>query len=215
MDARAGERYPDGVARLPLTGDPMMKIVPAAPLLAIWVLLFASSSIPIAAQLTAVPGDRIRVTPESGKAQKGDLLQVDDRHLVVVGSDGAQRLIPVSEIRRVDVRTGRERRFLKTLGITVGISAAGLAAAEAIAWSPCDTCWYGPESRASAFVLGGVAGAVIGLPVGALLGLRRYDRWEESLIPGTTSAATTIRIDPVGGGRVELYGSLRLGGGQR
>jgi hypothetical protein len=85
---------------------------------------------------------------------------------------------------------GRTGRFWKTLGITAGSAAVVGGLISAATWEHCESdgfmsCFMVPASRAEAGILGVIAGGVIGLPLGAVLGaVIKTERWEPLNPPG-------------------------------
>jgi hypothetical protein len=111
----------------------------------------------------------------------------DTIQLTMVG--GAQVKLAMANIIGLEKSVGRETHFWKHFAI--GVSATGLAVGlvSAATWTPCRqtgpfACLFTTGSRGEAFALGGVAGVVIGVPIGALAGaLIKRERWQQVTLP--------------------------------
>jgi hypothetical protein len=116
-------------------------------------------------------GQRVRITTSAeSKPIVGVLRQVDDRQLVIDDGKGSLTSVPTTDVRKIQVSTGRrsnvKRGFI--IGALLG-AALGIAAIEG-------TCGDGIEctntggALAGLSVVGGAAGALVGAPI-------RTERW--------------------------------------
>lgn len=135
---------------------------------------------PLAAQSLPETGERIRVTRADGGVVEGELRGVWPDSLRLLDSPrGPEFSIPRSEIESVQTSLGRHRRFAQNFFATVAIAAFGTGLASAVTHEPCEGwCILSPDSRGQAFTWGFVGGAVLGVPIGAILGLAiTHERW--------------------------------------
>ncbi len=131
-----------------------------------------------------------------------------------VPTPGDRRMeIPVSAIETLEISLGRQRRVGKYIAIAMSGGALVGATIVGIALDPCSGSGFcvGPNSRGESIALGFAAGALIGLPVGFILGsVVREERWNPASLPAPGASGLTIR--PVIGSRVGFAGSVRVGG---
>src|SRR5215218_7860205 len=118
------------------------------------------------------PGARVRITQEGQKPRVAVL--------VAPGADA----VPLAEVSRLDVSTGRHRKLLK--GALVGTLGAGTVGAllGAATYSPCESteffgCFMEPTSQGESALLGGIVGGALGLIVGTLAGLPTRESWHQ------------------------------------
>lgn len=174
---------------------------------------------PTSAQSAAVPGERVRVIFGDRERAIGtfDSLSTDSVFLrVPVGS--RPFAIARVDVRRFDRSRGKQRHFGRNFGITVGVSALVAAGLSAATWEPCRDpgflglgCLMTPTSRGDAFMWGLLGGAVLGAPLGVIVGVAQHsEAWE----PITASAADkpSLELAPVLGRRIGIAGTIRLGG---
>ncbi len=167
------------------------------------------------AQAVPSPGDRIRIKQVDGTVLTGTLAALSPQTIqLLVGSDDRMAEIPVARIEALEISLGRQRRFLKYFGLTV---AAGLvlgATSGGIFWEPCSFLCFTPfqtETRGTAIRNGFGIGALVGLPLGAIIGSNvREERWDPVSLPAPAESRLTIR--PVMGSGVGFAGSVRVGG---
>ncbi len=167
----------------------------------------------------AVPslGHRIRIKQVDGTVLTGRLaLPLSPETIQLwIGSDDLAE-IPLARIEVLETSLGQQRNFGKYFGLTVAAVSVAAATIYALNWSPCNEtgflpCFLEPTSRGEAFGWGFVGGAIIGLPLGLLIGSSaREERWNRVALPALTAPRLTIR--PVIGGRVGFAGSVRVGG---
>jgi hypothetical protein len=160
-------------------------------------------------------GQRIRIQQLDGPAVTGMLTSVtpDQVGIQVDGSDsevGFDR----SRITGLDRSLGEQRHFVKTLLVSVGVTAAAIGTFSAMAWQPCtDTgfmaCFLAPRSRGEAFGMGAVGGAALGLPIGIVLGLAmKNEKWAPMNLDA--SRAMDVAVLPVLGSQPGVRASLSL-----
>ena len=161
-------------------------------------------------------GDRVRLRSPDGANPVGVVTSVTPDSVEVRQLRGRTEVwYATADWDQLERSLGRERSFGKNFGITLGVSTGAIALISAIAWSPCtDTgfvaCDFYPLSRMRAFGYGMVGGALIGLPLGVIVGLAaNSEKWEPISVPGRKSVA--IEIVPIVGRRVGLAGSISFG----
>ena len=180
------------------------------------------------ATLSVQPGDRVRVTVHPGRATgqfDGRVFRNSGEPIVAEwegNSDGTILLrdksgivnwqIPQESVERVEVSLGHERRmgqsvFKWTLGMAVGFGILG-----AVAWDPCTetgfmACFLAPTSRSESFAWGAMGGAIVGIPVGFLAGLRKHEIWSDNSIQNLRAS-----VQAAPGGRVGVGLNLPVGG---
>lgn len=197
----------------------MKSFVSAIVLFACVLVLLAPSS-PLHAQVPPSLGDTIRVTTASGDVERGTYQGLTGDRLLLGREFGAHREIPRSEVEQLDVLVGRERRFFRDFGLTMGIIAAGGGLGYAAVWSPCtDTgflaCMFHPTDRFGAFGMGALVGAAIGVPIGALVGLMEHNVWEERSLSGSAASRASLKLVPASGGAIGFSASVPLGPAMR
>ncbi len=168
------------------------------------------------AQAVPSPGDRIRIKQVDGTVLTGRLLTLSPETIQLsVGSDDVAE-VSVARIEVLETSLGRQRNFGKYFGLTVAVASLVGGTIYALTWSPCNetgflACFLEPTSRVEAFGWGFAGGAIIGLPLGLIIGSKvREERWNRGALPALTAPRLTIR--PVIGGRVGFAGSVRVGG---
>ena len=167
----------------------------------------------------AVPslGHRIRIKQVDGTVLTGRLaLPLSPETIQLwIGSDDLAE-IPLARIEVLETSLGQQRNFGKYFGLTVAAASLVGGTIYALTWSPCTetgwfACWFEPDSRGEAFGWGLAGGAIIGLPLGLIIGsVVREERWNRGALPALTAPRLTIR--PVIGSRVGFAGSVRVGG---
>jgi hypothetical protein len=188
-----------------------MKASAAVALLALAVLpaLTAGQSVPSV-------GNRVRVQRTDGVAVVGMVSAITPEEIRLIGDGGDALAVPTGQIESLERSLGVRRSFAKNLFVTMGVSAGALGLISAAAWTPCtDTgflaCMMHPESRGDAFGWGFMGGAVIGLPIGVIIGLAsKGERWDPLQPPTVGSVALSVVARP--GSGLALRGSIPVGG---
>jgi hypothetical protein len=128
-------------------------------------------------------------------------------------------MVPFDGIENIERSLGERRRFARNLAITTGVGAGAGGLISAISWSPCRetgflACMLHPESRGDAFAWGFVGGAMLGLPVGIIIGLaEKSERWE--LVPRPSFGPVALGLVTGGGRGVGVLASIPFGGYSR
>ena len=150
-----------------------------SPLVASAALFLVALTAPAARAQTVPPkaGDRVRVTPTTGRRVEGTLVRMDADSVILhprSGSDSSAAYSTAS-LARVDVARGRSRHPLRgaLIGFAAGVAAGGLAVATSTCTSS-DCSEIDPAVRALVISTGAVAGTV----VGTVIGLHGRTRWE-------------------------------------
>ena len=169
------------------------------------------------AQAVPSPGDRIRIKQVDGTVLTGTLGALSPQTIqLLVGSDDRMAEIPVARIEALEISLGRQRRFLKYFGLTVAAASIVGATIGFIAYEEPEPCSFlcfdfGPETRSQYTLFGLGIGALVGLPLGAIIGYDvREERWNPASLPAPAESRLTIR--PVIGSGVGFAGSIRVGG---
>ena len=169
------------------------------------------------AQVVPDSGQRVRVHYGAGKVVIGVLDSISAGSLYVRESAASRsHVIPRAELRLIERSLGRHRNFWSNFATTFAISAVAVGALSAITFKPCEgslgACFYAPESEGDAFIWGLAGGAILGLPLGLIIGASfTSERWAPRTLPATSG--TTLRLSPVFGSRIGIIGTLRFGGG--
>lgn len=152
-------------------------------------------------------GDLIRITDEWGSVQEGLLISIQDGTLRWRPGATPEATGPVipAEDRSLETvanleRYGGERRLgWKGFGITAGSLIAAGAIFGAITYEPCEGwCIMAPSSRGEAFAWGVVLGGIIGIPVGAVIGLKvKRAVWTDADVSGA-GLAPSVEFAPSG-----------------
>ncbi len=151
-----------------------------------FVLVFAVLLAPglATAQGPLAEGARIRIKQPPKVVWVGTLHALSTDSVAFVDAYGKRFSLARHNIE-IERSIGRTRNFWKHFGLTIGGGAVVGGLLSAITWTECrDTgflsCFLVPESRAEAFGYGFLAGGVVGVPVGVLLGsLVKVERWEK------------------------------------
>jgi len=169
------------------------------------------------AQQVPIAGDRVRVVQEDGTVSIGELSSLTSEELrLLVGADAREVVIRRDRIGEIQRSLGEQRSFGKHFGTIVGLGAAAGGLVWALTWSPCTggglfACAGDPDSRGEAFVWGVAGGAILGVPLGVLVGLAaKSERWESVSMPGPSG--TVISLVPVIGTRFGVAGFVAIGG---
>jgi hypothetical protein len=157
-----------------------------------------SQEAPTAATLAS--GARVRITNAGSEPRIATVVARQGDTLLVRWPEFASAVaVPLAEISRLEVSTGRHRRVLK--GMALGTAAGGVTGAllGAASYEPCEStefmgCFLSPESRMQSAAFGGVVGGALGLVVGSLAGLARHENWKRvSLDERRVAVAVTPR----------------------
>ena len=146
------------------------------------------------AQQHALDGARVRVLQKQHVAVTGLLRSISADSISVVDSAGKEHVLPRQDAA-LERSLGKHTKFWKHMGLTMGIAAGVGGLISAASWSECNdtgflACFLEPESRSEAFAWGVAAGAVVGVPVGALLGaVVKVERWERVPVAGPLDGA--------------------------
>jgi len=166
----------------------------------------------------AVPslGHRIRIKQVDGTVLTGRLVTLSPETIQLWISSDDLAEVPVARIEVLETSLGRHRKFGKYFALTVVAASVVGGTIYGLTKSPCTetgwfACMFEPESRGEAVAWGLAGGAIIGLPLGVIIGSKvREERWNRGALPAPTEPRLTIR--PVIGGRVGFAGSVRVGG---
>ncbi len=163
------------------------------------------------AQAVPSPGDRIRVKQVDGTVLTGTLVTLSAETIQLSAYPGRVE-VPVARIEVLETSLGRQRRFGKYFGLTVAATSIVGATIGFIAYVDSEPHpFVGPDTLGEYIGLGFVGGAIIGLPLGALIGyVVREERWNPASLPAPAASRLTIR--PVIGSGVGFAASLPVGG---
>jgi hypothetical protein len=146
------------------------------------------------------PGARVRITQVGQKPRVAIMVAPRaDTMMVRWGENTNVVAVPLADVSRLDVSTGRHRKLVR--GAVVGTLSAGTAGLllGAATYSPCKStemfgCFLAPASRGEQALIGGALGGALGLVVGTLTGVPRRDSWQQvPLHPRRVSIAVTPR----------------------
>ena len=168
------------------------------------------------AQPTPSEGERVRIHQVNGTVVTGTVQAVSPQAVRLLGTTGgAEWEIAQDQIRQIERSLGLHRKFWRNFGITVAVSAVGFGALAAVSWSPCTPteffgCGMHESSRGEAFQVGLVGGAIIGVPIGLIVGLAvKKERWEPLSLSGQGQDRFSIR--PILGRELGLSASFAFG----
>lgn len=173
---------------------------------------------PASAQTTPDPGSRVRAI-QDGRTITGTLVVITPDSVEIVDGTGQRRTLANRAIDSLQVSTARERHFLRYFAITTAVGALVGGVISAATWEECHeegflSCFLVPESRMDAALLGAAAGGVIGLPVGAVIGVAlRRDVW--STVPLDADADRMIAVRPDRAPRLVVSATIPLGASPR
>lgn len=145
-------------------------------------------------------GTRVRITQEGQQPRIAEVVTGRADTLFVRWPEFASTTaVPLAEVSRLEVSTGRHRKVLR--GAVVGTLSAGAAGfvLGAATYSPCTStepfgCLLAPTSRGESAAVGGAVGGVLGLIVGTLVGLPNREGWQRmSLDARRVAVAVTPR----------------------
>jgi len=127
------------------------------------------------------PGAGIRTTIGVVSALTPDRLYLD-----VAGDPRNLVGLDMRDVEQVETSIGRQRNFGRNFGLTVAFASLGVGLLMGATWTPCDDwlCLFTPETRAGAVALGLAGGAVLGVPVGIIVGFAaKSERWLPVVAP--------------------------------
>lgn len=185
---------------------------------ALAIVVLAAVTLPLvaAAQSPASVGERIRIRQTDGTSVVGTVVAASPLEMRIVG-EGGELVVPTGNIRSLERSRGEGRSFAKNFFLAMGVTALVGGAIGGATYEPCDdtgflACFLAPESRTDAVGFGLAAGAVVGIPIGILVGLgERGERWEGVPLPGGQALLSVIpRRDGFA-----LRGSIPVGGFRR
>ena len=161
------------------------------------------------------PGDRIRIRQVDGTLLTGTFSTRSAETIQLsVGAAGPMVEVPVEGIEILEISLGRQRRSGKYFGLTVAAASIVGATIGFIAYEdsePCSFLCFGPDTRTEYIALGFAGGALVGLPLGAIIGSDvREERWDPVSLPAPAESRLTIH--PLIGSGVGFAGSVRVGG---
>jgi hypothetical protein len=122
--------------------------------------------------------------------------------LIVSGADGRRTWqVPTSSLETLEVSAKQTRTFGRAIPISMAAFGGFGGLLFAATYEPCTgLCILGPGSEGEAFAWGLVAGALVGLPVGLLWGLRKADVWEEVGLNQGVESPIPFLFRPIDGG---------------
>lgn len=134
-----------------------------------------------------LPGQTIRITDETGHRHTGELHAMWNDSLTLKDGNRFQTytFADLSTIERKTEPPAIAGIILTTMGVTALVGAVGGALGGAGGGASCDDEFFclGP---AGGIVVGALAGAVVGLPLGLVLTpIARSDRWEPVAMPSS------------------------------
>lgn len=168
---------------------------------------------PPAASAQNLPGegDRVRVRMAGGSERTGLVSAFDPAGSLVLVDEASGREVslPLHDVAGLEQSLGKGRRFGRNLGYTIAATSLTFGVLGAVSWSECTGwCLLHPESRADAFAWGLVGGAVVGLPIGVIVGLAvTSERWASVDLPAVTERS--VHFTPILGPRTGLAVSVR------
>ena len=162
------------------------------------------------AQAVPSPGDRIRIKQVDGTVLTGTLATWSEES-IQLSVDSSRVEVPVARIEVLETSLGRQPQFGKYIGLTVAATSIVGATIGGIAWEPCTGSGICLGTHGEWILMGFGIGAVVGLPLGAIIGsLATEERWNPLALPAPAASRLTLR--PVIGSGVGFTGSIRVGG---
>ena len=167
------------------------------------------------------PGDRVRVTVREGMEYNhnrirylsgdgglkprviiGTVSQRSEALLAITGPEGRDFWeVPSSSLEKLELNVGRERTFERAIPLSMAALGGLGGVLAAVIWEECTGwCILHPDSRADSFAWGLVAGAVVGIPVGILGGLKQREVWQDVGEGWLTGTPTPFLFVPKAGG---------------
>lgn len=173
-------------------------------MIAVLLLVLFARSEPLIGQGTTpaalAPGARVRITQAGQQPRVATVVAHTRDTLLVRWPDLTNTVaVPVAEISRLDVSTGRHRNLVKGMVLgTVGGAAVG-ALVGALAYQPCTGNCLDLFDREGSALLGGALLGTLGFVVGTLAGLPSHDTWQRvSLDGGRVAVAVRSRAQGAG-----------------
>ena len=138
------------------------------------------------------PGARIRITQPGEHPRVAILVARNSEELVVQGPKLANdEGVPLGQITRLEVSTGRHRNVLKGMALGTAIGGAGGLLFGAAAYQPCTSmCIMAPNDRGESAAIGGVLFGTLGLLVGTIAGVQSHDSWQRVPLDDLRARAT-------------------------
>jgi hypothetical protein len=161
-------------------------------------MLFAIPTNSLSAQVRQpAPGLPFQVMTADRVLHVGTFGSADELSVRLWRPDGEEVEFFRSNVLDTRIRTANADRGFRAFGWVVAATAVGFGSYAAATWEPCRECWIHPASRGKAFfgsaVLGGV---LVGVPVGAIVGLLRVSAWES--VPPAEWAPVPGGVAPAG-----------------
>ena len=126
------------------------------------------------------PGARVRITQVGESPRVAILVAKNSEELIVQGPKfETDEAVPLAQITRLEVSTGRHRNLLKGMGLGLGIGGTAGLLLGAVGYQECTgMCILGPSDRGESAAFGGILLGTLGLVVGTLVGLPSHDTWQ-------------------------------------
>lgn len=161
------------------------------------------------------PGSRVRIHSLDGVVWIGTLMSIDSELARLTRGGGDLLSIQHARIERIQVSIGRERTVASTMLKVGGALTLFGGVFGAISYRPCVPqnfldCYLSPNSRGAAFLFGGAAGGVVGLPLGLLIGLHKRDIWRDAKIAVPAAPRSQFSLTPVIGSGVGFVGRFSV-----
>ncbi len=158
-------------------------------------------------------GDRVRIRKTDGDTHIGTIAFASAEEVrLSAGPTWSEIHIPMGEIEKIETSQGKHRHFGRNFLITVASTSAAMGLISAVAWSPCTetgflACMLHPGSRGEALTWGLSGGALLGLPLGLLVGLTaRSESWRPAL--GSDFRSLDVGVHPILGKSLGFSTSL-------
>jgi len=176
------------------------------PLLLLCVFLATMPWTDLSAQTTLSPKTQLRITLETddqiGRVVAGSVLNSNQDRLLIRVADGIHRDLEWCSLQRLEVfERSDSSRVSASMQGWLGVTGMG-AMVGAVHWSPCRPkqimdCLFHPKSRGDAAVLGGVLGAIVGIPVALVLRTYQAGTWVEVDIPRASESVGGVQALPL------------------
>lgn len=165
------------------------------------------------AQVPLAAGDEVRIRDRRGLEHEGVIVTSTPDEIRMTTRAG-DHVVPHEQIATLERSVGQQRRFGRNFLLTVGVMAGVGAVMSATTWEPCTGfCILHPESRTEAFTWGLAGGALLGAPIGLIVGLAvKSERWESIPMPASPGLALSLRRSSRG---LDFVASIPVGGGGR
>lgn len=130
------------------------------------------------AQEVLPEGTRVRVKVGGSPPLIATLRTISADSIWLIDADGKERSL-ARQNAELERSLGTHTRFWHHFGVSIMVTALGGGLLSALTFDECDQCIVAPDSRGEAFVWGFIAGGAIGVPIGVVLGaLAKVERWE-------------------------------------